>query len=256
MIPKIIHYCWFGGNEKSDLIEFCISSWKKFLTDYQIVEWNESNFDINCCNYVTDAYNNKKWAHVSDYVRAYALYNFGGIYLDTDVEIRSNLDEFLKHRAFSGFETKGYPFTALWGAEIRHEWPLRVIEYYNNSKFTLKTNTISISEMLVKEYGANPYLDKLQILSSGIHIYPSNYFCLDIPNFATHHFEGSWLNEKEGTNYKYYVNMRFFEDKFFENHNIYDAINLYIDNSKINGFKLIKLLIKIYYRFMLNYLKK
>ena len=86
-IPKIIHYCWFGKGKKSELIEKCIASWKKYLPDYKIIEWNESNFDINSNIYCKEAYENKKYAFVSDYVRLYAVYNYGGIYFDTDLEV-------------------------------------------------------------------------------------------------------------------------------------------------------------------------
>ena len=129
MIPKIIHYCWFGRNEKSEKIKFCMDSWKKYLPDYEIIEWNEDNFHINEIKYVNEAYDKKKWAFVTDYVRAYALYKKGGIYLDTDVEITGNLDTFLTHGAFSGFESKGYPFTALWGANKGHHWPKKVLDF-------------------------------------------------------------------------------------------------------------------------------
>ena len=88
MIPKIIHYCWFGESEKSALHIKCIESWKKYLPDYEIKEWNESNFDVNTVAYVKQAYDAKKYAFVSDYARLYALYNFGGIYFDLDVEVK------------------------------------------------------------------------------------------------------------------------------------------------------------------------
>ena len=118
MIPKIIHYCWFGGNAIDEFSNNCINEWQKKLPDYLIKKWDETNFDIeNAVPFVREAYHNKKWAFVSDYVRAYALWSEGGIYLDTDVEIKYSLDIFLQHSAFSGFERKGYPFTALWGSE-------------------------------------------------------------------------------------------------------------------------------------------
>ena len=82
---KVIHYCWFGGNPKSELILKCIDSWKKICPDYKIIEWNEDNFDVNCCLYVKEAYTAKKWAFVSDYCRFHVLYHYGGIYLDTDL---------------------------------------------------------------------------------------------------------------------------------------------------------------------------
>ncbi len=101
MIPKVIHYIWFGKGKKNELIEGCMKSWKKYCPDYEIKEWNEDNFDINSNQYVKEAYDNKKWAFVSDYVRLYALYNEGGVYLDTDCELLGNIDEFLANNAFS-----------------------------------------------------------------------------------------------------------------------------------------------------------
>lgn len=176
MIPKKIHYCWFGKNPKSEKINFCIHSWKVYLPDYEIIEWNEDNFDINVNKYVKQAFDNKKWAFITDYVRAYALFNFGGIYLDTDVEITGNLDLFLKHGAFSGFEGRGFPFTALWGSEKQHKWPKKVLDYYENIDFNTNTNTIIVSEILKKEYSINVNRDELQIYNNDIYIYPSNYF--------------------------------------------------------------------------------
>ena len=95
MIPKVIHYCWFGRNEKSELIKRCIDSWKKYCPGYDIVEWNEDNCDLNSCTYVKEAYEAKKWAFVSDYIRHFVLEQYGGIYLDTDVELLKPLDSFL-----------------------------------------------------------------------------------------------------------------------------------------------------------------
>ena len=86
-IPKVIHYCWFGGNPLPEMALKCIESWKKFLPDYEIKEWNEKNFDLNICEYVKEAYQAKKWAFVSDYARFWILYHEGGVYFDTDVEV-------------------------------------------------------------------------------------------------------------------------------------------------------------------------
>ena len=103
-IPKIIHYVWVGDKEKPDSVYKCIESWKKFCPDYEIIEWNNEKFKKIKNPYSTQAFENKKWAFVSDYIRLYALYNYGGIYLDTDVEITQNIDKFLVHDFVSGFE--------------------------------------------------------------------------------------------------------------------------------------------------------
>ena len=100
MIPKIIHYCWFGGNLLPELAQKCIESWKVYLPDYKIKEWNESNFDLNCCTYVKEAYEAKKWAFVSDYARFWILYTYGGLYFDTDVEVIKDMSDIIKNGAY------------------------------------------------------------------------------------------------------------------------------------------------------------
>ena len=204
-IPKIIHYCWFGGNEKSEFIKECMKTWKEFLPDYEIIEWNEKNFDINSNEFVKKSYENKKWAFVSDYVRAHVIYNQGGIYLDTDVEIKKSLDEFLKHRAFTGFESQHTPFTAVFGAEKGHPWVKDILEIYKqkvcmdeNGKFIASTNTMDVSELIINKYGAKQN-NKYQILKEDLHIYPNYYFCRPYGNkvYAIHHFEGTWITGKK-----------------------------------------------------------
>jgi mannosyltransferase OCH1-like enzyme len=204
MINKIIHYCWFGNKPKPDLVTFCINSWKAKLPDYEIVEWNEHNFDVAATKFTQEAYNRKSWAFVSDYVRAYALYHYGGIYLDTDVEIKHSLDEFLSHGAFTSFECINYPFSALWGARKGHSWPEKVIKYYEGKNhFEQITNTSLVSDLLSEEFGVNRTSDTLQILKEDIYVYPSNYFCLDLPlNYATHHFASSWNSDPSASIYK------------------------------------------------------
>jgi mannosyltransferase OCH1-like enzyme len=218
MIPKKIHYCWFGEKALDALSEKCMASWKQYLPDYELRFWNESSFNIQeSPPFVREAYRLKKFAFVSDYVRAWALYNEGGIYLDTDVEIKKNLDRFLQHRAFSGFEAKGFPFTALWAAEAKHAWPEKAVDYYQRQKdFNGTVNTSIVSDLLQNEFGADKNNDAAQNLQEGIVIYPSNYFCVNLPeNFATHHFNGSWLKDDKGNKicdfstlntYRFYAN--------------------------------------------------
>ena len=136
MIPKKIYYCWFGGKPLPKLAKKCIKSWKKFLPDYEIIECNENNFDLNCCDYVREAYDNKKYAFVTDYVRLYMLYKEGGIYMDTDVEVLKNLDCFLNEKAFSGFENEKYVPTGLMASEKGNEIIGELLNYYDNKKLT------------------------------------------------------------------------------------------------------------------------
>ena len=105
MIPKIIHYCWFGRGPLPELAQKCIASWKKYLPDYEIKEWNEDNFDVNIIPYTAEAYKAKKYAFVSDYARFWILYKFGGIYFDTDVEVIRPIDDIVERGNFMGFET-------------------------------------------------------------------------------------------------------------------------------------------------------
>lgn len=114
MIPKIIHYCWFGGNPLPPLAQKCIESWKTHCPDYEVLRWDESNFDISACPlYVRQAYEAGKWAFVTDYVRLKVVYDRGGIYLDTDVELQKNPEELLSYGAYFGFENKKYVNTGL-----------------------------------------------------------------------------------------------------------------------------------------------
>lgn len=117
MIPKIIHYCWFGGNPLPELAVKCIESWKKYCPDYEIKRWDESNFDLKCCDYVKEAYQAKKWAFVSDYVRFKVLYDEGGLYFDTDVELIKPIDDILARGPFMGVEV-GQPINERLQAKI------------------------------------------------------------------------------------------------------------------------------------------
>lgn len=144
-IPKIIHYCWFGGNPKPQLVLDCIESWKKYCPDYEIREWNEGNFDIHSAKYVEEAYEAKKWAFVSDYVRLYALNNYGGVYLDTDMELLKSIDCFLNDEAFIGYETKDSIATGIIGSVKHHRFLSDMLEYYEKSPFSRNGKIVSDS---------------------------------------------------------------------------------------------------------------
>lgn len=210
MIPQKLHYFWFGKGKKSDLTAFCISTWKKTNPDFEIVEWTEENFDVNCNVFVEEAYQKKKWAFVSDYARAKILLEEGGFYLDTDMELKMPLNEFLNEKAICGFEIKGVPFSAFWAVEKGHELAKDIKEYYEKQEsFQEIPNTKIFSQLLVDKYGANAEKDEFQELKHNVKLYPSHYFSLDLPkNYITHHFSGSWhgaWSEDENT-YKNLVN--------------------------------------------------
>lgn len=210
MIPKKIHYFWFGKGKKSKLSDFCIESWKKIQPDFEMIEWNEDSFDVTSNVYIKQAYEQKKWAFVSDYARAKILFEQGGFYLDTDMELRMPLNEFTKHRAICGFEIKGIPFSAFWGVEAGHPLAKDIKEYYEKqTSFKEIPNTEIFSKLLTEKYGAVPESDHFQELKEGIVLYPSHYFSLDLPkNFVVHHFSGSWHGawSEEENAYKNFVN--------------------------------------------------
>ena len=197
MIPKIIHYVWVGNNPKPKDIKKCMKTWKKHLKDYKIIEWNESNFDISSHPFVKKAYEAKKWAYVSDYIRMYAIYNYGGIYLDTDVLVLENFDKFLNNKVFVGFERENYPFTAVFGAEKKNKFIKKLLDYYDNLEaynFDFENNnTISVSNILINEYGCSKE-NKEQLLKDGIKVYKDDILCNPSKNSTTVHiFTGTWL---------------------------------------------------------------
>lgn len=226
MIPKIIHYCWFGPNKIPEPLIQYMQSWNLFCPDYEIKLWNEDSFDIDSHPFTKSAYKEKKYAYVSDYVRAYALNTYGGIYLDTDVELKHSLDSFLSEEAFTGFECVGAPFTAVWGSIKNHSLTERILKYYHNKIFSNAepTNTASVSEILVNHYGVNPLLNIKQKGDDSINsiaIYPSTTFCLDLePNFATHHFSGSWIENKQKS-FKVNVHEKYLIESMIQNKTIY-----------------------------------
>lgn len=210
MIPKKIHYCWFGRGEKSALVKHCIGTWKRIHPDFEIIEWNEDNFDVESNIFTKEAYKNKKWAFVSDYARAKALYEHGGFYLDTDMELRLPLNEFLEHDAVCGFEMSGIPYSAFWGVSPQHKLAEDIMTYYESlDRFEEVPNTSLFSRLLVEKYGVDASKDEYQELKYGVKVFPSHYFSLDLPkNYVTHHFSGSWHGawSSEHNTYKNLVN--------------------------------------------------
>lgn len=200
VIPKKIHYVWVGNAAKSKDILRCMRSWKKHLSDYEIIEWNESNFNIEEHPFAKQAYDQKKWAYVSDYIRAYVIYHEGGIYLDTDVLVLDNLEKFRRHKAFVGFENKNYPFTAVFGAEAGHPFVKDMLDFYKGKEFQFnrkdqlsQTNTRSVSDILIQKYHCQVN-NEYQMLEGGIAVYPDNVLCNpSAQSSSIHIFTGTWM---------------------------------------------------------------
>lgn len=218
MIPKIIHYCWFGGNSKPASVRKCIGSWKKFLPDYEIKEWNEDNFNLQeSIPYVQEAYASKKWAFVTDYVRLIALYEQGGIYFDTDVEVFKSFDDLLLDKCFLGFESNDYICTATIGCEPKNEFIKSFIDSYNSRHFinqdgsydTVTTNVVAITKLLLAR-GLKPS-GKFQQLND-VTVFPQHYFASnDLINifhkyntncYSYHHCQASWYNSERDGSFK------------------------------------------------------
>ena len=201
MIPKKIHYIWFGKGEKNERIKTCIESWEKYLPDYEIIEWTEDNFDININDFAKSAYDNKKWAYVSDVARLWILYNEGGIYMDTDVELYKPLDEFLNEEGFIGFEDIHYLSTGTIGAAKNNPVIKYLLDYYNCIDFKLYDNwqdyitynetSPCIVSNLFQHIGLDRDKDMIQHLKY-FSIYPKSYFHTKNEGYAYHSWNGSW----------------------------------------------------------------
>jgi mannosyltransferase OCH1-like enzyme len=255
MIPKKIHYCWFGKNDKPQIVLDCIASWNKYLPDYEIIEWNEDNFDVYQNDFLKKAYQNKKWAFVSDFARAKILYENGGFYLDTDMEVKNTLNDFLHHRAICGFEIKGIPYSAFWGIEKGHQLAKDIMDYYLENEYKETPNTAIFSKLLVDKYGADSTHDSYQELKDGIVLYPSTYFSLDLPiNYVTHHFSGSWHGSwsEERNTYKEMVNMYGTLNNFLREDYSKERIKNVVYNHKLIDINLV--LDQIPTKFIFNYL--
>ncbi len=213
-IPKIIHSVWIGNGEKSEIAKKSMVSWQVFCPDYAFMEWNESNFDIkNSCRYVVEAYSKGKWAFVSDYIRLKILYEYGGIYLDTDMELLQNIDSFLKYRGFFCTESRYSVSTAIIAAEPQAPWIKELLDEYENEpfinedgSFNKQTNTKRVQKYLEIKYNYS-WEKGLQELLPGFYVFPADFFSplncytgvLNMTNntFAIHHYDNTWMSPEE-----------------------------------------------------------
>lgn len=210
-IPKVIHYCWFGKGKMPPLSEKCIKSWKKYCPDYEIICWNEDNFDINENMYAKEAYEAGKWAFVSDYARLKVLYENGGIYLDTDVEIIKPIDTLIEDCGYMGFDDNGVISTGLgFACEKGNELVGQLLADYNDIHFTLADGSYDLTPCPVRntktmvKLGLD--LEKKNQTFMGIKILPEDYLCpmkyyigkkiITKNTYSIHHFCASWTSKK------------------------------------------------------------
>lgn len=226
MIPKKIHYIWLGGKPLPPLAKKCLSSWTKFMPDYEIVRWDESNFDFHSCEYARQALEAKKWAFASDYARFKILYEQGGVYLDTDVELVQSLEPILEQGPYMGFEVdfcdsdRGAAASGL-GLAVNSGLGLaanpglaiykNIIDSYENDQFVKEdggydlTTVVARVTNILRENGLNDVPGIQEV--AGVRIYPSEYFCPKDPlslrlnltenSYSIHHYDGSWTTKKE-----------------------------------------------------------
>lgn len=216
MIPKIIHYCWFGKGNFSELTLRCIESWKKYLPDYEIRLWDEERFDVESVRYTREAYGAHKYAFVADYVRLYALYQYGGIYFDTDVEVVKNFDLFLALDGFAGIEDGNRPACGVIGCKPGNPIISEFLNHYNGIGFF---NDIGQYDMT-----PNPYWFRKILLRhgykdedicqncDGFWLFPHTFFYppkidnvwkLSNDTCSIHHYDGSWAREKDQLQIQY-----------------------------------------------------
>lgn len=228
MIPKIIHYCWFGRGPLPELARKCIASWRKYLPDYEIKEWNEDNFDVNIIPYTQEAYAQKKYAFVSDYARFWILYKYGGLYFDTDVEVIRPLDDIIERGNFMGFETDPKPpydnennENHASAASVNPGLGLgvapglglmkKMLDYYEGQHFVHEQNmrnqitVVHIATRVLLDNGLRNVAG-IQRVADDCYVYPAEYFCpinvttgrihVEKNTRTIHHYAGTWVDKR------------------------------------------------------------
>ena len=215
MIPKVIHYVWLGGGAKPPLFSRCLESWKAHCPDYEIREWNESNFDFSDNAFAVQAYRAKKYGYVADYIRLRVLYEYGGIYLDTDVEMVKPFDDLLANDFFLSFEKEVLVGTGALGAGGRHPFLQKLLAHYERKQFfvgkraDLTPNTVLFTLALEKYYAfriATNGREQRLAGEMGVTVYPADYFSpinyttkklrRTPRTYSIHYFDASWFSKK------------------------------------------------------------
>lgn len=224
MIPKIIHLCWLSGDEYPPLIKKCINSWKKIIPDYEIKIWNTDAFDVNSIQWTREAFAEKKYAFVADYIRFFALYNYGGIYLDSDVEVIKKFDNILQNECFFGFEFTGIPEAAVVGAVSNLQWIKNCKEWYEKESFydsNGKMRQVVVPFLIKKEF--EKFYHKKLIDDGNVHeingvkvfpykyLSPKNFYSGKVnvfqETYCIHHSVAAWVKENKKTAFKRYVHL-------------------------------------------------
>lgn len=212
MIPKKIHYFWFGGNEKPKSVKKCIDSWKKYCPDYEIIEWNENNFDVHCMLFVEQAYEAQKYAFVSDVARLIVVYEQGGIYMDTDVEVIKPLDDLLENKAYMSFENNEFVSSGLgFGSQAGVQFFKEHIDEYRDEVFIKEDGSFNmlgcprVATRLLEKKGIE--LNGKEQIIDDVHIYPAEYFnpyddatgVLNITDntYSIHWYSKTWSNRRK-----------------------------------------------------------
>lgn len=253
MIPKLIHYSWFSGEPFPAHIQALMETWKKYLPDYEFMLWDAKKLAEVNCTFANEAISVRKWAFAVDFIRVYAVYTYGGIWLDTDIEMFKSFDPFLKHRMFIGREAnfhcipkKRYLTSHCFGAEMNHPFLLDCLNYYKDRQFigskderlpqTMRYDLTIIPEIqakiAIKHYGYDPngFIDTYQELKEGIAVYPSDYF--DSPRYNTmhnvvciHRAEGGWRPGNDKSQPDYSSTNVLPHDKMYYSRKVLDFVN-------------------------------
>lgn len=201
MIPKIIHYCWLSGDPIPENLKKCMESWKKFLPDYEFMLWDRNRFDINSTLWTKQAFEAKKYAFAADYIRLYAVYNYGGIYMDMDIEVLKSFNDLLSREFIVGYEKEEAIEAGIFGAEKGAAWVKQCLSYYDDRAFVKDDNTLDTKPLPGIMYSMLPdSFDKSKILSYDYltaKSYKTGVIKVTKNTYSIHHFAGSWVSRNE-----------------------------------------------------------